>query len=49
LEQGLVLIRIKQTKRISNRYMRTVLNELLEVIDRIEKKFPEENKRYIEI
>jgi len=49
LQQGLVLIRIKQTKRISNRYLREVLNKLLEVIDRIEERFPQENKRYIEI
>ena len=49
LAQGLVLIRIKQTKRISNRYLRSVLEKLLEVIGNIEEKFPEENKRYIEI
>jgi very-short-patch-repair endonuclease len=49
LAQGLVLIRIKQTKRISNRYLRSVLERLLEVISSIEEKFPEENKRYIEI
>lgn len=49
LAQGLVLVRIKQTKRISNRYLREVLEKLLEVIDKVEEKFPEENKRYIEI
>jgi very-short-patch-repair endonuclease len=49
LEQGLVLIRIRQRKRISNRYLRSVLEELLKVINKIEEKFPKENKRYIEI
>ena len=49
LEQGLVLIRIKQTKRISDRYLRSVIEKLLEVINSIEEKFPKENKRYIEI
>ena len=49
LAQGLVLIRIKQTKRISDRYLRSVLEKLLEVINSIEEKFPKENKRYIEI
>ena len=49
LAQGLVLVRIKQTKRISNRYLREVLEKLLEVIDKVEEKFPEEDKRYIEI
>ena len=49
LEQGLVLIRIRQTKRISNRYLRSVLVKLLEVINQIKEKFPKENKRYIEL
>ena len=49
LGQELVLIRIKQTKRISQRYLRTVLKELLSVLDQISKEFPKENKRYIEL
>jgi len=49
LEQGMVLIRIKQTKRSSNRYFREILNSLIEVLDRIEDKFPKESKRYIEL
>ena len=49
LEQGMVLIRIKQTKRSSNRYFREILSSLIEVLDRIEDKFPKESQRYIEL
>ena len=49
LEQGMVLIRIKQTKRSSNRYFREILSNLIEVLDRIENKFPKESQRYIEL
>ena len=49
LGEGLVLIRIRQTKRISQRYLRKVLGDLLNVLDQISKEFPKENKRYIEI
>ena len=49
LGQGLVLIRIKQTKRISQRYLRKILKDLLCVLDQIRKEFPKENKRYIEL
>jgi len=49
LGQGLVLVRVKQTKRISQRYLRAVLNDLLVVLDQISEQFPQENKRYIEL
>jgi len=49
LGQGLVLIRIRQTKRISQRYLRKVLADLLDILDQISKEFPKENKRYIEL
>jgi len=49
LGEGLVLIRIKQTKRISQRYLRKILKDLLCVLDQIRKEFPKENKRYIEL
>ena len=49
LDQGLVLIRIKQTKRISQRYLRRVLEDLLNVLSDIKRKFPRKSERYIEI
>ena len=49
LDQGLVLIRIKQSKRISQRYLRNVLEDLLKVLSEIKDKFPRKSKRYIEI
>jgi hypothetical protein len=49
LDQGLVLIRIKQSKRISQRYLRSVLEDLLKVLSEIKRKFPRKSKRYIEI
>jgi very-short-patch-repair endonuclease len=49
LGQGLVLIRIRQTKRISQRYLRKILEDLLNILDQISKEFPKENKRYIEL
>ena len=49
LGQGFVLIRIKQDKRISQRYFRRVLDSLVEELEKIKKSFPQENKRYIEL
>lgn len=49
LKDGLVMIRIKQTKRISQRYMREVLGRLLEKLEEIKQSFPKEDKRYIEL
>ena len=49
LGQGFVLIRIKQDKRISQRYFRGVVDSLVVELEKIEKSFPQENKRYIEL
>ena len=49
LREGLVMIRIKQRKRISQLYMREVLANLLEKLDEIKQSFPTEDKRYIEL
>ena len=49
LGEGLVLIRIKQEKRLSQRYMRNVLQRLLEKLDHIKESYPKENERYFEI
>ena len=49
LGQGFVLIRIKQDKRISQRYFRGVVGSLVVELEKIKKSFPQENKRYIEL
>jgi very-short-patch-repair endonuclease len=49
LASGLVMIRIKQNKKLSQRYQRKVINRLLELLKKIEDKYPEENERYFEI
>jgi len=49
ISEGMVLIRIKQDKRSSQRYFRKVLQEVVEVLKKISNKFPKEDQRYIEI
>jgi len=49
LRQGMVMIRIKQVKRLSQKYMRDTLDQLLELLDRISKDYPSENERYFEL
>jgi len=49
LGQGFVLIRIKQDKRISQRYFRGVVDSLVVELEKIKKSFPQESKRYIEL
>jgi len=49
LNEGLALIRIKQKKRISQRYLREILDDLLNVLEEFKKSFPKENKRYVEL
>lgn len=49
LRNGLVMIRVRQTKRLSQKYMRDVLSNLLICLDKISKSFPNENERYIEL
>ena len=43
------MIRIKQDKKLSQRHQRKVINRLLELLKKIEDKYPEENERYFEI
>lgn len=49
ISEGMVLIRIKQDKRNSQRYFRKVLQEVVEALRKISNKFPKEDQRYIEI
>ena len=49
LESGLVMIRIKQDKKLSQRYKREVENGLFELLNSIRDKYPKENERYFEI
>jgi len=49
LSEGLALIRIKQEKRLSQRYMRHILSRLLKQLAEIKEFYPKENERYFEI
>ena len=49
LSEGLALIRIKQEKRLSQRYMRHILSRLLKQLAEIKEFYPNENERYFEI
>lgn len=49
LASGLVMVRIKQEKKLSQRYQRQVRGALLGVLEQIKEKYPEENERYFEI
>ena len=49
LGQGLVLVRIKQEKKISQRYLRQVSQKLMPLINTIQKKYPKKDERYFEI
>lgn len=49
LRNKLVMIRIKQTKRLSQKYMRDVLYDLLILLNKISESFPGENERYFEL
>ena len=50
LAQGFVLIRVKHlTKSLSEKHKRNVLESVLELLNKIEKKFPPKTKRYIEL
>ena len=49
LNSGLVLVRIKNTKGISEKFKRDIKSKLLSEIERVTEKFPSRNKRYIEI
>jgi very-short-patch-repair endonuclease len=49
LGSGLVMIRIKQDKKLSQRYKREVEHSLFELLNSIRDKYPKENERYFEI
>jgi very-short-patch-repair endonuclease len=49
ISEGMVLIRIKQDKRSSQRYFRRVLEQVVQELEKITKEFPKEDQRYIEI
>jgi very-short-patch-repair endonuclease len=49
LGSGLVMVRIRQDKKLSQRYQRKIIKRLFEVLDRVKEKYPEENERYFEI
>tara|TARA_R110002020_G_scaffold212028_3_gene418425 strand:- start:2514 stop:3284 length:771 start_codon:yes stop_codon:yes gene_type:complete len=49
LGSGLVMIRIRQEKRLSQRYKKTILENLLRLLHQIKGEYPKENERYFEI
>ena len=49
LGSGLVMIIIKQTQSLTQRYMRNTLQRLLDVLSKIKDEYPEEHERYFEI
>lgn len=49
LTNGLVLIRVKHVKAISEKYKRDILSALHNILQKIEKKYPDKNDRFIEI
>ena len=49
LRQGMIMVRVKQTKRLSQKVMRDTLDSLLVLLNRIEKSYPPENERYFEL
>ena len=49
LTSGLIMIRIKQDKSLTQRYMRNTLNKLLSLLHTIKQVYPKENERYFEI
>ena len=49
ISQGMVLIRVKQDKRSSQRYFRNILERVIEELQEIKSNFPKEDQRYIEI
>jgi len=49
LSSGMALIRVKLNKRMSQRYLRTVKEQILDILHQLETKFPSKNARYFEI
>lgn len=49
LQSGMVLVRVKLMKRDSQRYLRQLQNQILDILHSVEEEFPKENERYFEI
>tara|TARA_R110002020_G_scaffold46539_7_gene132346 strand:- start:961 stop:1752 length:792 start_codon:yes stop_codon:yes gene_type:complete len=49
LSEGLVLIRVKLNKRMSQRYLRIIQKDIMDVLDSVKENFPKENERYFEL
>ena len=49
LNSGLVMIRIKQDRSLTQRYIRNILSNLLKMLEKIKDRYPQENERYFEI
>ena len=47
LSSGLILVRIKHTKGLSEKYKREVMVSLEQELDRLKRKFPDKNNRLI--
>ena len=49
LRQGMIMVRVKQVKRLSQKVMRDTLDNLLDLLNRIDQSYPPENERYFEL
>ena len=49
LSSDMVLIRVKLVKRESQRYLRQIVENVMEIINKVETKFPKKNERYFEV
>lgn len=49
LSSGMVLIRVKLTKRMSQRYLRNIQKDVMGILASIKSKFPKKNERYFEL
>ena len=49
LSSGMVLIRVKLTKRMSQRYLRNIKKDVMDILTNIKNKFPKKNERYFEL
>ena len=49
LSEGLVLIRVKLDRRMSQRYLRTIRTQIMNILNRVKNAFPKENERYFEL
>ena len=49
LSADMVLIRVKLNKRGSQRYLRKITDNVIEIINRVEEDFPNKNERYFEV